>query len=144
MSLWGKTENVVIPGTYAGASGNNQITASGVSDISEIISVGDKLYLAEGGNEAIVVSAVVNATRFDIANNLTAALSGSLFKRSNPKWVKDPEYAENLSIVSTEDASSSDFKEVGLDTPGWVYSRTYEDQNGKTRNKTETLVVFKS
>lgn len=144
MSLWGKTENVAIPGTYAGNTGSNTVTVTGVTNVSEIISVGDKLYYEENGNVFVTASAIDSNTSFSVANNLTVEISGNLFKRSNPKWVKDEEYAENLSVVTTEDASNSDFKEVGLNTPGWVYSRTYEDQNGKTRNKTENLVVFKS
>ena len=60
---------------------------------------------------------------------------------SKPKFLTAAEKAL-VQLVTIEDASDEENIEKGLTTPGWAIYSTYEDSNGNTRHKSETLVAF--
>lgn len=60
---------------------------------------------------------------------------------SKPKFLTAEEKAL-VQLITNEGAIDEDNIEKGLTTPGWAIYSTYEDSNGNTRHKAETLVAF--
>lgn len=145
MSLWDKTEYDAIVGTFTGTSGTKALTVSGATNLAKKLSKGDIINTAADGTGQVIVIASVNSdTSVTTATNLTANVSGSVYRKDVPSWVKDPQYAKQLSVLTNAEAKNATFKNAGLTTPGWVRSVTYTDAKGKTRNKSETLATFNS
>lgn len=143
MSLWDKTEYDLIEGTFAGEAGGTEITATDSVDLRTVLRIGDIVKTTnDSSGENIIVLGLTEDT-ITVAE-LEEDIEGNLYRKDVPSWVRQASYAETLAIVSTDEASNAEFKSVGLKTPGWTRSVTYVDQNGKTRNKVETLVAFKS
>ena len=151
MSLWKKEEYSLVkdPNTnenieFSGViSGNTTVITSEVSvDFAELFSVGDVIRVTVNSQpEFLTVTSVESEELTTIVSS--AAFTGTVYKLNVPKWIKDPSLKGVVSYVDYAEATSEAFREVGLKTPGWVTSFTYEDQNGNTRNKNENLVVVK-
>lgn len=145
MSLWDKTEYDAIVGTFTGSTGTKNLTVSGATNLAKKLSKGDLINTAaDGSGQQMQIDAVISDTSVTVVSNLTANVSGTVYRKDVPSWVKDPAYAKQLSILTVAEATNTSFKSVGLTTPGWVRAITYVDAKGKTRNKTETLASFNS
>lgn len=151
MSLWKKEEYSLVknPTTnqnveFSGAISDNTtvITTATSLDLTNLFAVGDVIRVTvEDSTENLSVSSV-ESDRLT-ATTSSAEFTGTIYKLNIPKWVKDPSLKGVISYVDYTEATSEAFREVGLKTPGWVTSFTYEDQNGNIRNKSENLVVVK-
>lgn len=54
-----------------------------------------------------------------------------------------PSKADDVSLVTVDESKSTEFRNRGITTPGWVYYDEHVRANGHTRRKIETLVSFK-
>lgn len=152
MSLWKKTEyrlagdesptnaNVV----FTGIIQNDTTVIMTVNPVvlTEFFNVGDIIGVEIAGvMENLTVTSVDDEVM--IATKASAEFSGHLYILNVPTFIKDPSLKSIISYVDYDEATSDAFREIGVKSPGWVTSFTYQDQNGKTRNKNETLVVVK-
>lgn len=145
MSLWGINEYVAKVGTFTGTSGSAALTVAGNADLVKQLKAGDILYRNADGTGAVLTVLTVNsATSVTLTAPLAANLSGLLYKKAMPTWVKNPAYAQKVSLVSQAEAQNTAFSSIGIKTPGWNYVLNYTDQKNKARVKSEPLTVFKS
>lgn len=147
MSLWGKRESVALTGTITIASGNTTVVGVGTSFTTQL-TAGDTLeYQGDDlDGHLVVVKSISNNTHLTLksaptANDVATAVSATFSDK--PTFVSEVDAKLNVELVSTEDAQDSNFRDIGVKTPGWVKSVTYTDAHGATRHKTETLVAFK-
>ena len=151
MSLWKKeeysliknpatNEDVVFSGSISG--GVTVVTTADSVDLTDLFSVGDIIRVVVAGSTENLSVISVEETQLTVTKS-SATFSGTVYKLNIPKWVKDPSLKGITSYVDYAEATSEAFREVGLKTPGWVTSVTYEDQHGNIRNKSENLVVVK-
>lgn len=147
MSLWGKQENVSLTGTITIVSGDTTVAGVGTTFTTQL-QAGDTIQYDKSGNTIkFVVASISNNTSLKLKSvpDANDAVAGSVFAVTDaPKFSSNQDAKSNVEKITTADAKNPAFKAVGVNTPGWVKSITYVDANGKTRTKSETLVVFKS
>lgn len=147
MSLWGKKEAVALTGTITVTNANSTIVGVG-TQFSTQLNVGDTIsFTSNSVVKKLVVASIVSNTQITVKPTpntqfVAAAVAASV--NDVPKYVPVQDAINNVEKITTADASNTDFKDIGIKTPGWVKSTTYVDAIGRTRHKTETLVVFKS
>lgn len=147
MSLWNKNENVSRTGTITIVSGNTTVVGVGTT-FSTQLKAGDTIqYVKSNTTIKHVVASISNNTSLKLksAPVTNDAVAGSAYAVTGaPKSLSNQDAKNNVEKITTVDARNSAFKNVGVNTPGWVKTITYVDSQGKTRTKSETLVVFKS
>jgi hypothetical protein len=141
MALWGKRDSYAITGTANVVQGSATVTGNATATFTTQVDAADSLFI----NGSHVKVATVNA-----ANNMTLATSWAAANASNqtitgqdsPKYVPYTDIA-NVYGVDLVEAKVAANRAKGLNTPGWNRYVTYTDMHGRTRHKTENLVVMK-
>lgn len=153
MALWGTADSIISTGTVTVNYANKTITGSGTSftaaTVGSVISIGVGNTFGEA-----VISGITSDTLISIAT--TQFLSGAPISGVAYTMSQKPVYVmqdSNYSATST----SSDNKVYGVDPTeaagrvstqyavthaGWVGIKTYVDNSGNLRVKSETLVAF--
>lgn len=153
MALWGTADSIISTGTVTVNYANKTITGSGTSftaaTVGSVISIGVGNTFGEA-----VISGITSDTLISIAT--TQFLSGAPIAGVAYTMSQKPVYVmqdSNYSRTST----SSDNKIYGVDPieaagnvttqyavthAGWVGIKTYVDNSGNLRVKSETLVAF--
>ena len=146
MSLWGNKDTVYATGNVTTITSGGVITGSGTTfSASGLVAAGQVITMGAYGSG--VIKSVDSDTQLtlDSAAGLTAGsgLTQSFNISESPKYlVKDAAFAGN-------DVFGADPTEVGVARggiyevahAGWVGIKTYTDQHGNTRTKTEVFVA---
>ena len=151
MSLWKKEEyslvknpttnvDVVFSGAISG--GVTVVTTADSVDLTDLFSVGDIIRVVVSGATENLSVISVEETQLTVTKS-SATFSGTVYKLNVPTFIKDPSLKGIVSYIDYSEATSEFFREIGVKSPGWVTSFTYQDQNGNTRHKSENLVVVK-
>jgi hypothetical protein len=153
MALWGTADSIISTGIVTVNYANKTITGSGTSftaaTVGSVISIGVGNTFGEA-----VISAITSNTLISIAT--TQFLSGAPISGVAYTMSQKPVYVMQDSNYSPT-SSSSDNKVYGVDPTeaasnintqykvthaGWVGIKTYVDNAGNLRVKSETLVAF--
>lgn len=139
MSLWGRREDVELTGTLEEANtGATELTGANTVFTTELetgvqLTIDDYFY---------TVIEITDDTTLSISPALAANIAANSVVTINdsPNWV-DGEV--DLRLVDKTEAANSDFRDIGLKTPGWNSYSTYTTAAG-TRRKVESLVAMKN
>lgn len=153
MALWGTADSIISTGTVTVNYANKTITGSGTSftaaTVGSVISIGVGNTFGEA-----VISGITSDTLISIAT--TQFLSGAPIAGVAYTMSQKPVYVMQDSNYSPT-SGSSDNKIYGVDPTeaagnvttqyavthaGWVGIKTYVDNSGNLRVKSETLVAF--
>lgn len=154
MALWGTADSIYSPGTVTVNYTNKTITGSGTSftaaTVGSVISIGAGTTFGEA-----VISGITSDTLISIAT--TQYLSGAAISGVGYTISQKPVYTLEDSNYSVAGAASTINAVYGVDPTeaasnintqykvthaGWVGIKTYVDNAGNLRVKSETLVAF--
>ena len=141
MPLWGKRDSFAITGTAAVSNSSVTVTGSGTSFTTQL-NLGDMVTIA---GTKYKVAAIANTTSLSLASVYTGTTASGLTitGQDTPRWLDQTEGRLTFGADKTEIGVAAN-KGRGFNSPGWVRYNTYTDANGRTRNRTETLVAVSS
>lgn len=145
MALWGTRDSFAVTGTVAVSNLINTTTVTGTSTAFDTeVNIGDALVINGARRKVTAVNSATSITigdAWDGANQSGVTITG----QDIPKYVPAAEVtANNIIGVDDTEAQLAANKARGITTPGWTKYVTYTDMHGKTRYKTEVLVVMSS
>jgi hypothetical protein len=141
MATWGLRDSFAIAGTIAAVNTSTTVTGTNTT-FTTTLDVGDGLVI--NGKRRKVTGITSNTvltidTAWDVANTSNTTITG----QDLPKYVSTAEIvANNIVGIDNTEAGIANNRIRGLSTPGWNKYVTYTDMHGRTRHKTETLVVL--
>jgi hypothetical protein len=144
MALWGKKDDIYSVGTITVNYTNKTVTGSGTTFTA--LSVGDIISIGTGNTFGqAVVSGITSDTLISIASTQYlsgAAISGQEWTASQkPKYTLwDPNYSSTQIYGADENEVQSSTLEVSHS--GWVGIKTYVDNHGNLRRKSEVFVAM--
>ena len=146
MSLWGKKDDVYSIGTVTVNYGTKAVTGAGTSFTA--LSAGDVILIGAGATFGrAVIASVTDNTNCAIAS--TQFLSGEAISGVGWEASQEPKstlFDSNYSATQIRGADENETKAtsatVGLSHCGWVGIKTYIDNHGNLRTKSEVLVAM--
>lgn len=141
MALWGTRDSFAIAGTIAAVNTSSTITGTNTTFLTTL-EVGDGLVI--NGKRRKITAITSNTvltidTAWNVANVSVVTITGQDLPKSSPTA---DIVANNIIGIDTTEAAVANNRIRGLSTPGWNKYVTYTDMHGRTRHKTETLVVL--
>ena len=144
MSLWGKKDDVYSIGTVTVNYGTKAVTGAGTSFTA--LSAGDVILIGAGATFGrAVIASVTDNTNCAIAS--TQFLSGEAISGVGWEASQEPKstlFDSNYSATQIRgaDETKATSATVGLSHCGWVGIKTYIDNHGNLRTKSEVLVAM--
>ena len=142
MALWGTRDSFAITGTVSVANGSTTVTGNANTVFTTQLNIGDALVI-NGKRRKVTGIASANTLTIDTAWDAANVSAGTITGQDTPVYVPTAEIvANNIIGIDTTEAGVANNRVRGLSTPGWNKYVTYTDMHGRTRHKTETLVVL--
>ena len=142
MALWGTRDSFAITGTVSVANTTTTVTGNANTVFTTQLNVGDTLVINGKRRRVNAISAANNltiGTAWDTANVSAGTITG----QDTPIYVSAAEIvANNIVGIDNTEAGVANNRIRGLSTPGWNKYVTYSDMHGRTRHKTEPLIVI--
>lgn len=139
MALWGNKDKKAVTGTIAVTEGS--VDAVGTSTLfTTELKVGNVLDI---NNVEYQIASIQSNT----ALKLKQAYAGSTASGLTVDAYEKPAYLAQSELgdvygISASEVSTTEAKNVGINTAGWGKYTTYVDGNGRTRHKFESLVAM--
>lgn len=141
MASWGRNVDVVLTGTGSIDANTNIVTGANTV-FTEEVEVRNVIDLADAG--LFVVTSVVDDETLNVEPLAdVGATDEAILLSEVPKYLSTAQATTEATYVTVAEAQDSDNREIGIKTPGWTLYKEYEDANGNTRRKVETLVAMK-
>ena len=142
MALWGTRDSFAITGTVSVANTTTTVTGNANTVFTTQLNVGDTLVINGKRRRVNAISAANNltiGTAWDTANVSAGTITG----QDTPIYVSAEEISSNNIVgIDNTEAGVANNRIRGLSTPGWNKYVTYSDMHGRTRHKTEPLIVI--
>lgn len=144
MALWGNKDSKSVTGTISVTEGGRGVTGSGTAFTTEL-KAGQTLVI---NNVEYRIDSITDDESLTLHTEYTGGDASELSVLANeqPAYIAgdilDQVYGVDSGPGTNYEAQMSDNRARGLKTPGWVRYFTYQDSEGNTRHKVETLVAM--
>jgi hypothetical protein len=144
MALWGNKDSKSVTGTIAVTNDSKAVVGTGTTFTTQLKS-GNTLVIA---NVEYRVDSITDNTHLTLHVPYagSTATGVSVTANEQPAYVSDDSLAQVYGVdtypAGNMEAQMSENRARGLKTPGWVKYTTYQDSEGNTRHKVETLVAM--
>lgn len=144
MALWGNKDSKAVTGTIAVTNNSHAVVGTGTTFTTELKS-GNTIVIA---NVEYRVESITDNTHLTLHAVYAGSTATGLSITANeqPAYIPEDSLAQVYGVDSgpgtNYEAQQSDNRARGLRTPGWVKYVTYQDSEGNTRHKVETLVAM--
>jgi len=144
MALWGNKDSKSVTGTIAVTNGSKAVVGTGTTFTTQLKS-GNTLVIA---NVEYRVESITDNTHLTLHVPYagSTATGVSVTANEQPAYISDDSLAQVYGVdtypAGNMEAQMSENRARGLKTPGWVKYVTYQDSEGNTRHKVETLVAM--
>jgi hypothetical protein len=140
MALWGNKDSKAVTGTIAVTNGSKAVVGTGTTFTTQLKS-GNTIVIA---NVEYRVESITDNTHLTLHADYATGLS--ITANEQPAYIPEGSLAQVYGVDSgpgtNYEAQQTDNRARGLRTPGWVKYVTYQDSEGNTRHKVETLVAM--
>jgi hypothetical protein len=143
MALWGNKDSKSVTGTIAVTNASKAVVGTGTTFTTQLKS-GNTLVIA---NVEYRVESITDNTHLTLHVVYAGSTASGLTVLANeqPAYVSDDTLSQVYGVDSGSpryEAQLTENRARGLKTPGWVKYTTYQDSQGNTRHKAETLVAM--
>ena len=143
MALWGNKDSKSVTGTIAVTEDSKAVVGTGTTFTTQLKS-GNTIVIA---NIEYRVESITDNTHLTLHVPYagSTATGVSVTANEQPAYISDDSLAQVYGVDSGSpryEAQLSENRARGLRTPGWVKYVTYQDSEGNTRHKVETLVAM--
>lgn len=144
MALWGNKDSKAVTGTIAVTHNSTAVVGTGTAFTTELKS-GQSLVIA---NIEYRIDSIADDTHLalSVVYAGVTATGVSVLANEQPAYLSSDSLAQVYGVDSGSgtnyEAQQSANRARGLKTPGWVKYFSYQDSEGNTRHKVETLVAM--
>ena len=144
MALWGNKDSKSVTGTIDVTEDSTAIVGTGTSFTTELKS-GNTLVIA---NVEYRIDSITDDTHLTLQTPYAGTDDEGLTVLANeqPAYISGDSLAQVYGVdtkpAGNREAQQAENRARGLKTPGWVKYVTYQDSEGNTRHKVETLVAM--
>jgi hypothetical protein len=143
MALWGNKDSKAVTGTIAVTNNSKAVVGTGTTFTTELKS-GNTLVIA---NVEYRIDSITDNTHLtlNVVYAGTTAADLTVLANEQPAYLPSDSLAQVYGVDSGSpryEAELAENRARGLKTPGWVKYTTYQDSEGNTRHKVETLVAM--
>lgn len=144
MALWGNKDRKSVTGTIAVTNNSKAVVGTGTIFTTQL-KTGNTLVIA---NVEYRIESITDNTHLTLHVKYAGSTATGLTISANeqPAYVSEDSLAQVYGVDSAPsgnyEAEQTANRARGLKTPGWVKYVTYQDSEGNTRHKVETLVAM--
>lgn len=142
MASWGRNVDLSIAGTGSIDANTAPNTVEGANtEFTTEVSIGNLVTLDETN---FVVTGITDDDTLTVQPAADVDFTDEAITLSEvPKYLSVELATTEAVYITVEEAQDANTRSIGIKTPGWNLYKEYEDANGNTRRKVETLVAMK-